>query len=113
MYSEHVRTRLQDVVEYSDRAASYLGEMSLAEFRADHRTLHAVERCVACITEAVIQIGEDEAGRIWPHVPFRLVRGMGNRLRHEYKGIDARAVYETVHGELPALRADAAQALGN
>lgn len=86
-------------------------KLSLAEFRADHRTLHAVERCVACITEAVIQIGEEAAGRALPDVPFRLVRGMRNRLRHEYKGIDARAVYETVHGELPALRAAAAQAL--
>ena len=111
MYSKHVKSRLLDIVEYSDRAGSYLADMSLAEFRADHRTLHAVERCVACVTEAVIQIGEAEAGRLLPNIPFKLVRGMGNRLRHEYKGIDARAVYVTVREELPPLRASAAAAL--
>ena len=73
--------------------------------------MHAVERCIANITEAIIQIGEDEAGRILPAVPFHLIRGMGNRLRHEYKGVDVRAVYDTVRDELQALRDAAAAAL--
>lgn len=111
MYSERVRTRLQDIVDYSDRAAAYLGDLTLDQFRADQRTLHAVERCVSCITEAMIQIGEEEAKRLLPNVPFQLVRGMGNRLRHEYKGIDTRAVYATVREELPPLREAALAAL--
>ena len=111
MFSERVRVRLQHVVEYADRALSYVDGLSFDEFRADLRTVHAVERCVANITEAVIQVGEDDIHRLLPDVPFRLIRGMGNRLRHEYKGVDARAVYDTVGDELPLLREAALAAL--
>ena len=111
MFSDHVRTRLGHVVEYSARINAYTEGMDFGAFRADELRVLAVERCLQNITEAVIQIGENEVERVMPGIPFKLIRGMGNRLRHEYKGVDARAVYDTVHAELPELTQAAVAAL--
>jgi uncharacterized protein with HEPN domain len=111
VFSDHVRTRLGHVVEYGTRISSYTEGLDFAAFRADELRVLAVERCLQNIAEAVIQIGEEEVERIMPGIPFKLIRGMGNRLRHEYKGIDALAVYDTVHDELPELIEAAAAAL--
>lgn len=103
MFSERALVRLRDILENIEAIDTYADTMTLDAFLSDRRTVDAVERCLQRITEAVIQIGENEMRRIGPEIPFELIRGMGNRLRHEYRGIDARQVYVTVRDELPPL----------
>jgi len=42
--------------------------------------------------------------RIAPELPLDKMRGLGNRLRHEYDALDRTYVWDTVVHELPALR---------
>lgn len=104
MFSERMQFRLRDILDNIDAIESYAGAMPLAQFQEDRRTIDAVERCLQRITEAVIQIGETEMRAILPDIPFASIRGMGNKLRHEYHRIDARQIYITIYDELPPLR---------
>ena len=46
------------------------------DFLADAKTLDAVERCLARISEAAIKLGAD-AERLCPQIPWRDIRGIG------------------------------------
>ena len=85
--------------------------MSLADLQADRKTIDAIERCLQRITEAVIQIDADELTKIIPDLPTSRIRGMGNMLRHEYRRVDPKIVFDTVRNDLPSLRAACVAAL--
>lgn len=111
MFSERVRLFLFDIVDDSDRIASFIQGLTVDDLVADDRTLLAVERLFQRITEAVIQIGADEMARIAPDLPVGKIRAFGNRLRHDYRAIDPRLLLQTACNDLPSLRAAAAEAL--
>lgn len=77
--------------------------MTFEAFRADRKTVDAVERCLERITEACIKIGTARMSRIAPDQPMSAIRSLGNMLRHEYDVIDLRTIYETAGSDLPAL----------
>ncbi|MFS0772190.1 DUF86 domain-containing protein [Sphingomonas sp. 1P08PE] len=113
MYSERTRLFLTDVVEDANLLLSYVAGMDEQTLAADERTLLAVERLLQRITEAVIQIGPDDMARIDPDLPVRNIRGLGNRLRHDYRNIDPALLLRTARDELPVLVAAAERALGS
>lgn len=102
---------LDDVVDYADRAIEFLGDLTIDQLSADLKTLAAVERCLQCITEAALRIGEERMGEIAPFVSLSELRGLGNRLRHSYDSIDPGVIHGTVKNDIPALRDAAARAL--
>ncbi len=111
MCSERTRARLEDIIDNVDRVASYIGSMTFAAYVEDGRTMDAVERCLERIAEAVVQIGEAEAERLGLGVPWRKVKGLGNKLRHEYRRINPRDIFDTAQDDLPPLREAALAAL--
>ncbi len=64
----------------------------------------AVERCLQRLTEAAIKIGEAGMREVAPAIPFHVLRGFGNVLRHDYDGIDDQLVFDTVANDLPSLK---------
>lgn len=111
MFSELTRLFLSDIVEDADRLAAFVDGMDAQALDADERTLLAVERLFQRITEAVIQIGTDDMAKIGPDLPLRNIRGLGNRLRHDYRNIASEVLLQIARNELPALRAAARKAL--
>jgi uncharacterized protein with HEPN domain len=55
-------------------------------------------------------LGED-AEVLYPGVPWRDIRGIGNWLRHQYDRINPDAAWITVIDDLPPLKAVVAKAL--
>lgn len=102
MPSNKLARRLSDIVENADLVASYIAGFQEKAFLADRKTRDAVERCLQRITEAAIKLGS-EAERLVPGYPWKDVRGLGNRLRHEYDSIDAAQIWRIARDELPAL----------
>jgi uncharacterized protein with HEPN domain len=100
--SNKLARRLSDIVENADLVASYIAGFQEEAFLADRKTQDAVERCLQRITEAAIKLGS-EAERLVPGYPWKDVRGLGNRLRHEYDSIDAAQIWQIARNELPAL----------
>jgi uncharacterized protein with HEPN domain len=81
-------------------------------FRANRLVYDAVERCLECICEAVVKLG-DQAAALMPKQPWHKIKSFGNLLRHGYDSINEDRLFEVVKTDLPSLCADATEALRN
>ncbi|MCK9911583.1 DUF86 domain-containing protein, partial [Microbacteriaceae bacterium K1510] len=89
---------LQDILDNIDRIARHVLELAsqdLETFEANELVADAVERCMGRISEAAIRLGE-AADEIAPGPPWEDIRGLGNRLRHEYHNIQLAIIWEIV-----------------
>ena len=64
----------------------------------------AVERCQERISEAAAKLGE-LAPALMPDHPWRDIRALGNRLRHDYDDIGQDRLWEIVRSDLPLCAA--------
>jgi uncharacterized protein with HEPN domain len=100
---ERAREWMLDILEYSERVATYLHGREYRDLERQAMLQDAVERCVAIITEAVIRLGPERLSVIAPDVPFHAVRNLGNMLRHAYRSIDPHLIWKTVTEDVPPL----------
>lgn len=103
MSSKRIPQRLDDIIENAAAIETYLAGMTFEAFITDRKTVDAVERCLERILEACVKIGTAPMGRIAPDQSMKVIRGLGNMLRHEYDVIDLRTIYDTAGSDLPAL----------
>jgi uncharacterized protein with HEPN domain len=103
-----LETRVADIVASVGRIRSYIKGYDLEVFSRDDKTRAAVERELEIISEACTKIRYIEEqldikksqtleARL-PNIPWAKIRGIGNRLRHEYGRIDPKVIWETVAG---------------
>jgi uncharacterized protein with HEPN domain len=88
----------------------FTGGSDFESFRRDPKTVAAVERKLLVISEAAIRLGS-EAIVLCPDQPWHKIRGLGNWIRHQYERVDLEGIWETVHGDLPSLKASVQRAL--
>ena len=110
MPSEKPARRLRDIIENGQAILLYTTGMDSASFAQNRLVYDAVERCLERISEAVAKLG-DLAPTLMPGQPWRDIRALGNRLRHNYDEIGQDRLWEIVHDDLPALLADCEAAL--
>jgi len=96
LYFEHI-------VGSIDHIHEFVGDMSFDEFISDRLRRSGVERELLIISEAAIRLG-DAAETLCPGQPWHDIRGIGNKLRHEYDGINIELIWNLVRDDLPALR---------
>ena len=109
--SRSVEDYFRDILEHCEAAESFLeGMTSPGELRADRRTMLAVVRALEVIGEAARQIPQTMRGK-YPHVPWRGMTGMCDKVIHAYFGVDANVVWRTVREDLPLLREAVARIL--
>jgi len=102
---------LEDILEYAEKAHRFLEETpTVDDLQKDERTLLAVVRALEVIGEAAKRIPKDFRDR-YPHIPWRGMTGMRDKVIHEYFGVDAAVVWRTVREDLPPLRESIARAL--
>ena len=97
------RLRVEDMLEAIHRIEAHSAGLTADQFRLDQKTLDAVIRNIEVIGEAAIHL-DDDITALRPAVPWRDVRAMRQVLAHEYFGVDAGIVWETVVRDLPVLR---------
>jgi uncharacterized protein with HEPN domain len=101
---------LADIVENAGRIEAYLAGKDRTALERDGMVRDAVERCLGRICEATIRLGES-AEALMPGLPWRDIRGMGNRLRHAYDRISVEILWNTARNRVPALARDTRRAL--
>ena len=110
MPSSDPARRFRDILENITRIEAYTAGLDRPAFRADGRTIDAVKRCLSRISEGATKLGAD-AELLCPGLPWPDIRGLGNRLRHEYAGINPDRIWLIVEDDLSALRNDCEAAL--
>jgi uncharacterized protein with HEPN domain len=101
---------LEDIVENAQAALRYTAGMGEAAFEENRLVYDAVERCLERISEATAKLGE-LAPALVPDQPWRDIRALGNRLRHEYDEIGPDRLWDIVQKDLPSLCAACEDAL--
>ena len=87
----------------------YLGQqtsgLSKEQFIADETLKRAFVRSIEIIGEATKQVPEDIRKK-YPHIQWRAMAGMRDRLIHGYFGVDYDIVWDVVINKMPELQQD-------
>ena len=102
MPSEIPARRIEDIIENAQAILRYTAGMDLGAFEGDRKTYDAVERCFERISEGAAKLG-DQAVAIMPDQPWKKIRSLGNRLRHEYDVIREDRLWDIIQTDLPSL----------
>ena len=99
---EHEKVILEKIKIYAVQAIQFIGDMSFEDFSKDAKTIAA---CVLNLS----QIGE-LAGRLNDtfleenkQIPWRKIKGMRNKIVHDYEGIQLNIVWDVLVDFLPEL----------
>jgi len=92
------------MIQAAERALGYVQESTFEQFAADRRTVDAVSYAIVVIGEAANAL-KDAGPALAPEIPWADIRGMRNRVTHEYFGVDVKVLWETVREDLPPLLA--------
>ena len=102
--------RFSDIIENIGAIELFTAGMDLRGFALADQTIRAVKYSLLVISEAATKLG-DLAAELCPSVPWREIRGLGNRLRHDYESINVVRVWLLIERDLPPLKAACQNAL--
>lgn len=98
-----IRHAIDDILEALNRVDQVSQGKTLADFEASWKLQYLVQRAIEIISEASRAI-PDDLKALCPEIPWNSVKGIGNVLRHEYRGISNPLIWRVVTDELPRLR---------
>src|SRR5258708_33709487 len=102
--------RFGDIIENIERIRRFTAGMDLQAFAANEQTTLAVKYSLLVISEAAVKLSV-LAADLCPDIPWREIRGLGNRLRHDYGSIDIVRIWLLLERNLPPLKSACLQAL--
>jgi uncharacterized protein with HEPN domain len=103
-------TRFQDILDNIARIERFTEAMDFDAFSASEQTVYAVNHALLILSEAATKLGED-AEHLCPEIPWRDIRGLGNRLRHDYHNINLLRIWLVVEKELSTLKSAVTRAI--
>lgn len=97
-YLRQLRAAAQDSIEF-------VTGMSYEEFQDDTKTQRAVAMSLVILGEAAVKIEEHfpEFVAAHPEIAWTAIRGMRNRIAHEYFMLNFETIWKTIEVELPLL----------
>lgn len=97
-YLRQIRTAAQESIEFTHA-------MSAVAFETDTKTQRAVTMSLVILGEAAgkIETHFPEFVAAHPEIPWTAIRGMRNRIAHEYFNLDFETVWATLQTEIPEL----------
>jgi uncharacterized protein with HEPN domain len=102
--------RFLDILENIGRIEHFTRGLNSKSFADDETVVFAVKYALMIVSEAAAKLG-DTAAVLCPDIPWREIRGLGNRLRHEYDTVDLTRIWLLIERDLPLLRAACQKAL--
>lgn len=106
-HPERVEDYLEHILEAIDRAVRYAsGLQDAPALQANDQLQDAIVRNIEIIGEAAVRIQRmaPEFAHAHPDIPWIEMRGMRNKMIHQYFEVDWNIVWGTVRNELPRLR---------
>jgi uncharacterized protein with HEPN domain len=96
------RERIEDILDAIDEVQTFTRGMSFEQFQDDPKTIKAVALDFVIIGEAAAHIPDDVTAA-HPEIAWSLMRGIRNRLVHDYFGMDPEILWDTIENDLPPL----------
>jgi uncharacterized protein with HEPN domain len=93
---------LQDIIDSAKKIMTYTYNLSFEEFVSDSKTIDAVVRNFEIIGEAANRL-PDEIKESDNQINWFKIRGMRNRIVHNYFGIDYKIIWDTKEDYLGEL----------
>ena len=94
---------INDILSSIDRVVNYTSKISFEEFSANYMMQEACLYNIQVIGEAVSRLPNEFKDKE-PGIPWGLIKGMRNRLIHDYFGTDLELVWNVINQELPSLK---------
>ena len=94
---------VEDILESIQKIEDFTEGMDYNAFVTDAKTLYAVRTALQIIGEASAKIPEDIRKK-HSDIPWVQIRGLRNRIVHEYFGLDVRLIWNTIKNDLPVLK---------
>lgn len=111
MPTERPDIRFQDILDNIARIESHVaGIETERDFAGNPMAVDAVERCLMRISEAAVKLGA-LAEELASDQPWADIRGIGNRLRHDYDDVLAGLIWGVIRNRLDPLKRDCQAAL--
>lgn len=106
-HPERVEDYLEHIVQAIGHITSYVQEIdSAATLERDHKTQAAVIRNIEIIGEAANRIYRQAPEFVTDHpsLPWPQMRGMRNRMIHNYFDVNIDVLWRTIKNDLPELK---------
>jgi len=94
--------RIRDILDAIAEIQKFTSGMDYESFKADDKSIRAVEMNFIIIGEAANQIPE-EVEEKYAAIPWSLMRAMRNRIVHVYFKVDEKLMWDTILNDLPPL----------
>jgi uncharacterized protein with HEPN domain len=102
MSERHPKLLLEDILESAEKIISYTTALTYDEFIADSKTIDAVVRNFEIIGEAANRL-PDEAKNNNQEIDWHKIRGLRNRIVHNYFGINYYIIWAIIEDYLNLL----------
>jgi len=94
---------LQHILDAISNIEKFIEGITKEEFTKNLEKQYAVLRGLEIIGEAAKNLSR-ELKRKYPHIPWKEIAGMRDKLIHQYFGVNLDLVWETVKTKLPELK---------
>lgn len=101
--SESFVDYLDDMLHAIEKAEQFVSGLSFDEFKNDEKTIFAVIRALEILGEASSKI-PNSIRQEHSDLPWSEMKGMRNKLIHDYMGVNIEVVWKTTKEDLPELQ---------
>lgn len=97
------RIIIQKIITYIADIEKYVEGFEAKDFLDDKKTITACAFSVSQIGELVKEINE-ETMKQYTNIPWKSIKGMRNRIVHDYENVDLSVLWGTIKESLPILK---------
>ncbi len=99
------RIIIQKIINYIEDIEKYIEGLQPKDFLDDKKTITACAFTVSQIGE-LVKFVTDKTIKKYPKIPWSSIKGMRNRIVHDYENVDLSVLWSTVKESLPQLKDD-------
>ncbi len=97
------RIIIQKIISYINDIETYIDGIDAMKFLDDKKTITACAFTVSQIGELSKEISEETQNK-YRDIPWKSIKGMRNKIVHDYESVDLSVLWATIKESLPELK---------
>ena len=97
------RIIIQKIISYINDIETYIDGIDAMKFLDDKKTITACAFTVSQIGELSKEISEETQNK-YRDIPWKSIKGMSNKIVHDYESVDLSVLWATIKESLPELK---------